>query len=139
MIQQDVKFIPYRFEIRWGFDYQDGRQRFGEWTRPGGTEATRAYSQDLKTANMAFIEVKNRETREILRIAGCLIRDYVRFQWVSTVPVGFKEESGMMKVQTGTYSGSVQGLTLVTTDKKFTQYIDGSCKMEETGGANAVH
>jgi len=129
------KYVPENYLLRWRFDYHDKPCKYGAWSNPGNTRELQAWCQTKEMLSMASIEGKHKETRQVVFMAKCDGWDFVNFEWTAAAPIPLGGIGKGISVE-----GSIQGLVLVTREKRIEILIDGTRRVRErTEGEKSQH
>ena len=54
-----METIGKKYDLRWRFDFSDGKVKYGKWSSPGSTDELKAYCNNREGLIRASIEGKN--------------------------------------------------------------------------------
>ena len=118
---------PEFWQLRWRFEYVDGRVKYGQWDRHGDFETDQAWRQTKENLLYACIEGKEMYSKEYKIFQRCLGQDFVNFNWMatSTVPSNFRGSV--------TPTPRMVGLMLIDRKEKHAVFKSGATTNEEHG------
>ena len=122
------KYIQQRYMIRWRKDYKSGITKLGSWDRPGDSPSQWAYTYSNDGLLRAVIEGKNLENGVTETLAECDGHDFRNFEWIAVSPAPVKNAKVRL-------IGSIHGMTLMTTNHKYSCHIDGNISRRDLSEA----
>lgn len=116
---------PFRYRLRWKYEYINSADRAGMWSRPSENSEegfkSKAWAQPQQNLLWAVIEGQDASRPgKVFRLAEVPGEDFMNFQWlaVAQVPLG---GAGGQNIR-----GAIQGMSLQSRYEKITVYIDGT-------------
>jgi hypothetical protein len=106
------------YDMRWRYDFKDGRIRYGKWSRPSNTPELQAWRNNDEGLVRASIEGKDMFTGEIKPLAECDGHDFVNFQWIATASGNVMKSNSLVH--------RLMGMKLLTRDYEHCVFPDGS-------------
>ena len=115
-----MEVVDKKYDLRWRFDFCDGRIKYGKWSSPGETNAVKACYNNGEGLLRACIEGKNVfDPSDVRPLVDCDGHSFVNFKWnaAAFVPGNFK---GTVQPRTVLF-----GLKLVTRDHEIDVFATG--------------
>lgn len=119
------KYVPLKFRLRWRFDFLRNGLQHGFWDDPGAGRGGEAWKVNKDGICRACVEGIDLKTGEVKPIVECDGWDFVNFEWIAAAAMPVSPGPRGVKV-----TGSIQGMVLVTRDKKYKVFLDGRIKVE---------
>lgn len=117
---------PVKYLLRWVFVYSDHKPiKRGLWSYPGDHNADFAWAQSKENLLVAYVEGKDIQTKELVRLAECPGCDFVNFSWIRmsvTKNIAIKGSQVL--------PGREIGMMLTTRDRQIKIYDTGYVESE---------
>lgn len=118
-----------KYDLRWRYDFIDGRVKYGKWSSPGNCKESQAWSNNGEGLLYASVEGKHVGSGIISKLVTVDGSKFMNFQWIAACVSQSTSNSPPIHI--------LIGMKLISSDWEYAVTADGKVKQTNISPSNS--